>query len=168
MSKSTTKKTAEFVNPFEDFFKSGQDAMEKFVSAGTERYESVLAQFREQAGSFETVYGDAAEANKANIEAVIAAGAAYSKGLGEINAECMAFSKELIEGNLATSKAAFNAKTLAEAFELQGQQAKSNFDKVMSQNAKIGEMATKVAKESAEPINSRVAATMETFNKAAA
>ena len=168
MTKSTGKKTADFVNPFEDFFKSGQDAMQQFVTTGTERYESMLGQFSGQTAGIDGVYGDAAETGKANFEAVVAASTAYGKGWGQINAEWVAFSKELIEGSLATSKAAMGAKTLQEALELQGAQVKNNFDKVMSQNAKLGEMATKVAQDSAEPINARVAATMETLNKAAA
>lgn len=168
MTKSSAKKTVEFANPFEAFFQTGQDAMQKFIDEGVERYQSALSAMPGQATGFEGYYGDAAEANKANFEAVMAAGAVCGKGWSEINAEFLAFSKQMIEGNVASSQATFGAKTLQEAIEMQSVQAKSNFDKVMAQNAKVGEMATKVAKETAEPINARVAATMETLNKATA
>lgn len=171
MTKSTASKSTEFVNPFAAFFQTGQDAqdaIQKIFDEGAARCQSALSSMPGQAGGFEGNLGDAAEANKANVEAMLAAGAVYGKGWSEINAEWMAFSSRMIEGSLASSKAALGAKTLQEAVEMQSVQAKNDFEKVMAQNAKVGELATKVAKEAAEPISARVAAAMETLNKAAA
>lgn len=168
MTKSTTTQSAEFANPFESFFRSGQETMQSFIKEGMERYENAMSSVAGQAGGFNGSYGDAAEAGKANLEAAMAAGAVYGKGWSEINAQWMAFSKEFLEVNLASSKAAFGAKSPQEAIDLQGRLAKDNFDKTLAQNAKFGELATKVAKDSVEPINARVAASMEKWNKAAA
>jgi phasin family protein len=171
MTKSTARKSTEFVNPFEAFFQTGQDAqdtMQKFIDEGAARCQSAFASMPGQVAGFDGYLGDAAEANKANVEAVLAAGAVCGKGWSEINAEWMAFSSRMIEGTLASSKAAFGAKTLQEAIEMQSIQAKSDFEKVMAQNAKVGELATKVAQEAAAPISARVAATMETLNKTTA
>lgn len=168
MTKSTTAKSTEFVNPFESFFRSGQEAMQSFFKEGMAGYENAMSSVAGQGGDFNGYYGDAAEAGKANLEAMLAAGAVCGKGWSELNAQWLGFSKQLLEDNLAGFKAAFGAKSVHEALDLQGRLAKDNLEKVLAQNAKLGELATKVATESVEPINARVAAGMEKWNQAAA
>ena len=102
---------------------------------------------------------------KENLEAVVAFGTTYAKGIEAINAELLAFTKKAVEDSVSATKALMGAKTVKELVDLQSDFAKTTFDELMSKSSKIGEMCAKVAQEAFEPINARVTETMEKFGK---
>jgi phasin family protein len=80
------------------------------------------------------------------------AGAAYGKGLEAIGGEWMSFAKKMLDGNVQVTKAALGAKSLNEALDLQSSFARRSYDGLLAQSTKVGELATKVAQDAAEPI----------------
>jgi phasin family protein len=102
---------------------------------------------------------------KENIEAAVAFSTTYAKGIEAINAELMAFAKKTIEDGVTATKALMGAKTVKELVDLQSDFAKTSFDEMMSKGSKLGEMYAKVAQQAFQPINARVAETMEKFGK---
>ncbi len=97
-------------------------------------------------------------------EAFLASSKVAAKGVEALNAECMAYTKVLLEDGAAASKAMVKAKTMQELVDLQTEFARSCFDSYMSQSTKLGEMTAKTAQEAFEPLNARFQAATEKFN----
>jgi phasin family protein len=172
MTTKSTKQTGtagngKTTNPMEDIVAASQEAVQAFVKASTEGYEKAFAGYR-LPGEFARNYDELAVNGKANLEAFVAAGTAYTKGIEALGAEWAAFTKQVVEDNISTAKACMGAKTLQELIELQSQFARSSLDGFMTRSTKVGELATKVAQETAEPLNARFTAVVEKFSKAAA
>src|SRR5690606_32783217 len=129
-SMKTAKKPAEGA---ETVFKSAAEGYEKLAEqAKTKMDEAVKA------------YDDLAVLSKETADAVMAASTAYAKGMEQLTAEWLSFSKQSVEEGIATTKALLGARTIQEVVDLQANFAKSQFDQIMNQGAKLGEMATKV------------------------
>jgi phasin family protein len=130
------------------------EALESMVSAGSD---AVRQSFdRAVAG-----YDQLAAFNKATVEAIIQSANATAKGFEAINSEALAYSRQTIEESVAAAKAAIGSKSIQELIELQSDFAKSAIDSYVGQVTKMGDMVASIAKEAAEPLNSRVAALVE-------
>jgi phasin family protein len=156
MTTKTTKTTnATMATSMEDIAAASQEAFQALFQASTENYGKAFATARERAEEFVKGYDDVAFGGKETIDAMVKAGTAYTKGIEAISAEWMAFGRQMMEDNISVTKKVMGAKTLREAMDLQSEFARTSFDGAMAQTTKIGEMATKVAQESVEPINSQ-------------
>lgn len=124
--------------------KAQNDVAEQFLSAGRERMDAAMKGF-ETFGSF----------GREGFEAWIQAGNSAAKMLETMNAEQLAFAKSQVEDTVSAAKAMMGAKTLQELYDLQNDYMKSSMDAMMQQSTKLGEMSTKLAKESFEPLNER-------------
>jgi len=102
------------------------------------------------------------------MEAWNDAGTAYGKGMEAISSQWMSFAKQMMNSNVQATKAILGAKSLNEAMELQTEYARGSFDGLMAQGTKVGELTTKVAQETAEPINAQFTASAEKWRKNAA
>ncbi len=138
---------------------------ETVVSAGKEQVEKVFAMGKERIEAAVKSYEDVAAFNKQSVEAVVAAGNVAAKGLEGLNAEVLAFSKAQIEDTVAAAKAMMGVKTLQELVDLHSGYAKTAFDAFVSETTKLGELSTKLAQETFEPINAQVKAAVEKFAK---
>ncbi len=157
MTTKTTKQTSAPVNnTIESMMAAGQEAMRSFMTSGSGGY-----------GKAFEGYDGIAETGKDNVEAMVAASAAYTKGMETIANEMMAFTKSALEQNIANAKTVMAAKTAQEMIDLQTGFAKSSFEGFVSQSTKVGEMAAKTAQETIEPINARVTVAMSKMSKAA-
>ena len=160
MTTKSTRQSANNGHTMEGAIAAGQDAMQTFIKASTESYEKAFESARSKAEEMVKGYDDLAAGGKDNVEAAVASGAAYTKGVETIAGEWMAFAKTSLEQNMANAKAVMGAKTVQEMFELQAGFAKNNFDEFVSQSTKVGELAAKVAQDTMEPINARVTVAM--------
>lgn len=147
---------------------AGQDALRNFAKVGTEGYENAFAGMRDKAEEMVKGYDELATTGKENIEAWSAAGTAYGKGMEAISGEWMKFAKQMLDSNVQATKAILGAKSLNEVMDLQSDFARGSFDSVMAQSTKLGEMATKVAQDAVEPINTQFTATVEKWHNKAA
>ncbi len=93
---------------------------------------------------------------KDNAEAVLKSANAAGKGMETLNSEVFAYTRKLIEDGVAATKAVLSAKTLEEAFQLQGEYGKAVFQVQVDEAAKLGELALSAARETAEPLHARL------------
>ena len=168
MTTKTSKQTAtDATKTIEGVVAAGQDAMQSFMKAGTEGYEKAFESARVKAEELVKGYDEFAVTGKDNVEAMVAASTAYTKGMEAIAGEWMAFAKTALELNMSNAKTVMGAKTLQEVMDLQTGFAKSNFEEFVSQSTKVGELAAKVAQDTMEPINARVTLAMGKLGSAA-
>jgi len=120
------------------------DAAEQFMTAGRERMDAAMKSF-ETFGSF----------GREAFDAWVQAGTGATKMLESLNAEQLAFAKAQVEDTVSAAKAMMSAKTLQEYYDLQNDYMKSSVDAAMQQSTKLGEMSTKLAKQTFEPLNER-------------
>lgn len=124
--------------------KAQNDAAEQMMAAGRQRMDTAMKSF-ESFGSF----------GREAFDAWVQAGTSASKMLETLSAEQMAFAKAQAEDSVAAAKAMMGAKTLQEYYDLQNDFLKSSVDAAMQQSTKLGEMSTKLAKQTFEPLNER-------------
>jgi phasin family protein len=152
----------------EDFVSASQEALQNFVKVGAESYEKAFENARDKAEEVVRGYDDLALTSKENVDALVAAGTAYGKGLEAMSGEFMGFAKQMLEENVKVTKAVLGAKSLHEAMDLQASYTRQSLDSLMSQGTRVGELATKVAQETAEPINTRVTTVVQKWSNIAA
>lgn len=99
--------------------------------------------------------------SKENAEAMLKSANAAGKGMETLNSEVFAFTRKFIEDGVAATKAVLSAKTVEEAFQLQGEYSKAVFQTQVDEAAKLGELALSAARETAEPLHSRLNAVAE-------
>jgi len=98
---------------------------------------------------------------KDNAEAMLKSANAAGKGMETLNSEVFSYTRKLIEDGVAATKAVLSAKTVEEAFQLQGEYSKSVFQTQVDEAAKLGELALSAARETAEPLQARLNAVAE-------
>ncbi len=113
-------------------------------------------------------YDEITAFGKANIDAMIQANTVFSKGLEAISKEFIALTQAHMESTAAAAKAIFAAKTLKDVVELNAAFHKTNFDKIVANSTKLGELGTKVATDTFAPLSARVTSVVEKAAKPAA
>jgi phasin family protein len=92
------------------------------------------------------------------VEAYMKAANAAGKGVETLHTELYSFSKQSVEESITATKALMGTKSIHEAFELQTDFAKSAFDAYVSQMTKVSEIMMSSAKDTFQPLQSRVQA----------
>jgi phasin family protein len=132
---------------FETVVAAGTKAAETFVKATTEAFEAFKG--------YEAVPGF----DKANVEAVVKSQAALAKGFETISARFAELAKTSVEESIAASQALMGCKTVKDMFDVQGNIARAQFGKMVSEGAAITEIGAKVASDAFAPIASQVTKT---------
>src|SRR4051812_10209208 len=94
-------------------------------------------------------------ASKQNLEAIVAAATAATKGAEALGAQAIAYSKKTVEDNVAAAKSLTAAKSVQEAVELQTTWFKSSLEAYIAEFNKAAEIVSGSVKETWTPINSR-------------
>jgi len=174
MKKTQTAKAA--AKPFEDAVEVSKATIDALVKVGTEAaskgYEQAVELTREQVGKASTAFikgfGDIQGLGKGNVDAVVEAGTVWAKGAEQISKQVMALTQNSVQSSVVTAKALMGCKTLREVIDLQADFARSNFDTLVNEGTKLGELSFKVANEAIAPIQARVTKTVEKLTKTAA
>jgi phasin family protein len=161
---------------FDDAVQVSKATIDAFVKVGTEAaskgYEQAVELTREHVGKASTAfikgYGDIQGLGKGNMDAVVEAGTVWAKGAEQIGKQVMALTQNSMQSSVVTAKALMGCKTLREVLDLQAGFARSNFDALVNEGTKLGELSMKVANETIAPIQARVSATVEKLTKAQA
>ena len=103
---------------------------------------------------------------KKNLEALVASATAAQKGAESLSAASLAFSKKSWEDNVAAAQSLASARSVQELLELQTSWAKSATETYLSEVTKMTEAFTASVKNSFQPINERVTASVEKFQAA--
>lgn len=98
---------------------------------------------------------------KDTVEAYVKAANVAGKGAETIHNELYTYSKQSIEGSIATAKALMGAKSVHDAFELQTDYARTAFEAYVGNMTKLSELFVSTAKEAFEPLQGRVQAWVE-------
>jgi len=161
--------------------KSAEKTVENIVEAGKEKFEQAYKATTEAATkniekSFEVTkkqmedaqknFGELSTFSKQNLDAFVASSSAAAKGVEQISAEILAYSKKSVEDSLSAIKALSGAKNLREYFDLQNSLAKEGYDNLIAEAGRFSEMYVKLANDVFEPVNSRLATAMEQFGRA--
>ena len=106
--------------------------------------------------------------NRDNVEAIMASGRIAAKGFETIGKHIADVSKKNWEANVSAFKSLSGLKSPTEVFKFQSDFAKSQFDVAVADFSKLTETVVKLAGEVAEPIQNRVALTVDKVAKSVA
>ena len=106
--------------------------------------------------------------NRDNVEAIMASGRIAAKGFETIGKHIADVSKKNWEANVSAFKSLSGLKSPTEVFKFQSEFAKSQFDVAVADFSKLTETVVKLAGEVAEPIQNRVALTVDKVAKSVA
>lgn len=106
--------------------------------------------------------------NRDNVEALMASGRIAAKGFETIGKHFADVSKKNWEANVSAFKSISGMKSPTEVFKFQSEFAKSQFDAAVADLSKLTETVVKIAGEVAEPIQNRVALTVDKVSKSVA
>ena len=165
MPAKTTKTNAKV-----DFnaFQAGQDAWMKMMQDGQAMMQSMVADAQTRMEDMQKDLGIAKIEADLPVAAFNDAGKVYAKGAEAIGAEWMAFSKAMIEANVAASKEVFAAKTLQEAAEINVAHMQKTADDMAAQMTKASEMSVQTMQDAAKPLQAQMNSWMEQAAKKAA
>lgn len=110
-------------------------------------------------------YQDVLQFGKDNVEALVRSSTIVVRGVQDLSKTVVSLAQESIEDSVATGKALIGAKTLKEVVDLSSALLKSNFDKVVAESARLGQMSTKLAEEAFAPLNSRFEVTVQKLTR---
>jgi phasin family protein len=99
---------------------------------------------------------------KANMEALVEANSIFVKGVEEISKEVFSLTKSSMEQAAAATTAMFAVKTLKDLVELNADYTKSQYEKLLANSTRLGELTVKLATESTAPITARAHRVVET------
>jgi phasin family protein len=151
MAKSkTAEKTINAAENMETAMKNGAEALKTGFEKAVKSYDHFVG------------YG------KETVEAYTKAANVAAKGAETLHNEIFAYSKQSFEDTVAATKALMSSKSVHEAFELQSDFAKTQFDTYVSQMTKLGEIVASTTKDSFAPIQGRVQAWVDVVQNARA
>jgi hypothetical protein len=130
------------------------DAADKIIMGGTEALNEGVAKATEQLEKLATF-------NKETMDAISASAQAAYKGLEKLGSEWAAFATHQGEEFSGAAKALLEAKTVQAVFEVQASYAKTFVDGYVKNLAKMGDVATGIARDAMEPLQSRMNAFTE-------
>jgi phasin family protein len=92
-----------------------------------------------------------------NLDAVVKAAGAVSKGVQTIAVEAADYARKSFEQSAATVEKLVGARTLDKAVEIQTNYLKDAYEGFVAQSTKIGELYTSLAKDAFKPYQGIVA-----------
>ena len=141
-------------------FKTMNDTVKKFADDAKTRTEALTADFNAKAkdafSKSSKLAEEAVEFNKANVEALVAAGKIAAKGIETLGQEGVTYARKSFEDTTAALKGYTAVKTPADFFKLYAENSKKAFDAAVAQTSKTSELVVKLTNESFAPISNRV------------
>lgn len=174
MSTSTKKGAAsEAAKRFETVTGTAKEAAETAAKVGAETatrsYDRVVNAAKDNVAQASTAFFQGFDEwnsfARGNVEAVVKAQTAFAKGAEEMSKAWLSFGQGTAEAGVAMVKGLMGAKSLKEMVELQNEFARSSFDGLVNETAKLSEMSLKTTNEAFEPIQSQVNAAVEKLTK---
>ena len=106
-----------------------------------------------------------AELTRANIEAMVDAGRIAVEGTRALGQNVVATSRNGVEQAAEAVRTFAEAKSPTELLQLQGELARSSFDRLVAESSKLTESMVKLAGEAFQPISNRASVSAERLNK---
>jgi phasin family protein len=163
-SAETVKKSVETAA---NTVKASAEKAQATFQANAEQAQAVGAKvFREAADKSAAGLAELNAQGKQNLEAVVASAAAAQKGVEALSAQTVAFTKKSWEDGVAAAQSMSQARSIQELLELQTTWAKSATEAYLAEVTKATDVLTASVKNSFQPINERVTASVEKFQAA--
>ncbi|HET7707967.1 MAG TPA: phasin family protein [Sphingomicrobium sp.] len=108
---------------------------------------------------------DLAELTRANLEAFVDAGRIAVEGTRALGQDVVASSRQGVEQAADAVRSFAEAKSPTEFLQLQGEFARSSFDRLVAESSKLTESMVKLAGEAIQPISNRASVSAERLNK---
>ena len=160
----TVKKTVETAT---NTVKASAEKAQATFQANAEQAQAAGAKaFREVADKSAAGISELNAQGKHNLEALVASAAAAQKGVEALSAQSVAFTKKSWEDGVAAAKSMSQARSIQELLELQTTWAKSATEAYLAEVTRATEVVTASVKDSFQPINERVTASVEKFQAA--
>lgn len=105
-----------------------------------------------------------ADLARANVEAVVEAGRVAAEGARSIGQDVVASNRDNVEQAADAIRSLAEAKSPTEYLQLQGEFARSQFDRAVAETSKLTESLVKLAGEAFQPLSNRATANAERFN----
>ena len=106
-----------------------------------------------------------AELTRANIEAMVDAGRIAVEGTRALGQYVVASSRDGVEQAAEAVRSFAEAKSPTEFLQLQGEFARTSFDRLVAESSKLTESFVKLAGEAIQPISNRASVAAERLNK---
>jgi len=136
-----------------------KSTVEQYTTAGSQA-------FKEGVEKSLASLNDINAQSKQNLEAMVAAATTATKGAEALGAQAIAYSKKVVEDNVAAAKSLGSAKSVQEVVELQTTWFKSSLEGYIAEFNKATEIVSGSVKDTWTPLNARVTATVEKFQAA--
>ncbi len=105
-----------------------------------------------------------ADLARANVEAVVEAGRVAAEGARSIGQDVVASNRDNVEQAADAIRSLAEAKSPTEYLQLQGEFARSQFDRAVAETSKLTELLVKLAGEAFQPLSNCATANAERFN----
>ena len=167
----TTKKTVEAAAntvkaQAEKVQANAQQAQIAFKANAEQAQAAGAKAFREVADKSAASLSEMNIQGKQNLEAMVASAAAAQKGVEALSAQSAAFTRKSWEDGVAAAKSMSQARSIQELLELQTSWAKSATEAYLAEVTRATDVVTASVKDSFQPINERVTASVEKFQAA--
>jgi phasin family protein len=139
----------------------GTAAFEKMFSEAAERSEETAKRSRKAAEELAEMY-------RSNVDALAEASRIAATGAQSIGQRIASQSRDSIEQSANTVRSFAEAKNPTELLQLQGEFARTSFDRFVEDSSALTESFVKLAGEAFQPISSRASANADKLNKIAA
>ena len=106
-----------------------------------------------------------AELTRANIEAMVDAGRIAVEGTRALGQDVVASGRDGVEKAAEAVRSFAEAKSPTEFLQLQGEFARTSFDRLVAESSKLTESFVKLAGEAIQPISNRASVAAERLNK---
>lgn len=150
--------TYDFTKLFGGYELAGADKVQAFFADAGEKSQELA---RKSQANLEEMTDIA----RANVEAVVEAGRIAAAGAKSLGEELIAKGREGFEEASASVKSLAEATSPAQYFQLQGELAKSAFDRMVAEGSALTERMVKLAGEAAQPLQTRASVVAERMNK---
>ena len=144
-------------------FFNGFDAVPAFAP-----FQTLFADANERSQEFakrgQKVAEELADLARANVEAMVEAGRVATEGARSIGQDVVAKQRDSVEQAADAIRSLAEAKSPTEYLQLQGEFARSQFDRAVAEASKLTESLVKLAGEAFQPLSNRATANAERFN----
>ena len=111
------------------------------------------------------VAGELADLTRANVEAIVDAGRIAVDGARALGQDMVATNREALEQAAEAVRSFAEAKSPTEFLQLQGDFARSSFDRMVAEGSKLTESFVKLAGEAIQPLSNRASVNAERINQ---
>ena len=105
--------------------------------------------------------------NQGNMEAVVKSGQIWATGLQDLSKHIASAAQASMEESISTFRALTGVQSLKDAFDLQTNFARSQFEKTLTESGKLTDASLKLTEQTLAPLTARVNVAVERLAKVA-